>query len=204
MEHWLSEKSTIYALTDVSKSDRIISDIEIDAAFRVRSKEKAIQLTHSAFLNELELQLLTTFNVRGNESMIALQQRLAKELIPRFDQPTQDDITPLLEIFQENAAGRHSSMYRYLWCDCLSALVFNRMKEQYTQSSQDSDTNYGIIQLRRRLRKYLLEPGAAIDIEEFFHQFQMSEDVSPDALFERYGMAQWVVVDQPQDVLKID
>ena len=180
MEMWLTEKATLYALIDLSKSETPLSDESIDAAFRVRSREKALKLAQQTFYGSLELELFSGFDLKGSETILALQERLARTLIPH-DVPDTKDVTPLLDILKENAHGRHVGWYRYIWCEVVSTSFFERFKEAYA-TNPDS-----IPKLRDDLRRLLLEPGAAIDVDAFRSEFGLV-GCSPEALYKRYDL----------------
>jgi Zn-dependent oligopeptidase len=181
MEMWLTEKSTLYALIDLSESETPLSDESIDAAFRVRSHEKALKLAQQSFYGSLELELFSGFDLKGPETIHALKDRLAQKLIPH-DVPDKKDLTPLLDILQENAHGRHVAWYRYTWCEVLSAKFFERFKEAYQTNPDET-----IPKLRANLRRFLLDPGAATDVQGFRSEFGLV-DCSPEPLWKRYGL----------------
>lgn len=180
MELWLTERSSLYAMIDLSDKQTPLSDEAIDAAYRVRSHEKALQLAQQTFYGSLELELFAGFDLKGSETILELQERLARSLIPH-DVPGPKDLTPLLDVVQENAHGRHVAWYRYLWCEVQSAIVFERTKLAYTNHPES------IPQLRLDLRRLLLEPGAAIDVPAFRSHFNIAE-CSPDALWKLYNL----------------
>jgi Zn-dependent oligopeptidase len=190
MEHWMMEKSTLYALINFSKSERGFSDDSIDAAYRVRSRRKMHELAQLTFFGSLEMSLFSDFDLRGSESMLALQNRTAQSFIPH-DLPEDKDLSPLIDIMQENASGRHAGWYRYLWCDVFSAIVFDKFKQAY------SDETSKMPQLRRDFRRLLLEPGAAIDVKELAKEFDVRE-FSLDPLFQRYSIEEKESAPEPE------
>ena len=180
MEHFLTEKSTLYTLIDLSESKSPLSDEMIEIAYRVRAREKALQLAQLTYYSRLELELFSGFDLKGSETIVALQERLGKELIPH-DVPDPKDATPLLDILQENARGRPVGWYRYLWCDVLSAAAFAKFKETYA-------TDPGSVpKLGQKFRRLVLDPGAAVDVEAIRSEFEM-DDCSPDLLCDQYGL----------------
>lgn len=180
IELFLTEKSTLYTLIDLSKSSYPLSDEEIELAFKVRSREKALKLVQLTYYSRLELELFSGFDLKGSETILALQERLGKELIPH-DVPDPEDATPLLDILQENAQGRHVAWYRYLWCDALSAAVFEKFKHTYA-------TDPGAVPaLGRKLRRLVLEPGATVDAAAIQAAFDIQE-YSADVLCEQYDL----------------
>lgn len=184
------EKSTLYALINFSKSEMPFSDDMIDAAYRVRSRRKIDELAQLTFFGSLEMSLFSDFDLRGSESMLALQNRTAQSFIPH-DLPEEKDLSPLIDIMQENASGRHVGWYRYLWCDVFSAMVFDKFKQVHSQETLKMP------QLRRDFRRLLLEPGAAIDFTELANTFDARE-LSLDPLFQRYSIKEKESVPGPE------
>jgi hypothetical protein len=110
--------------------------------------------------------------------MLALQNRTAEAFIPH-DLPDPKDLSPLLEIMQENANGRHVGWYRYLYSEAFSAMLFDRWKEALSQEKSKMP------KLRSDLRSILIEPGAAININDVTRAFG-GDKISVDPLLERY------------------
>jgi Zn-dependent oligopeptidase len=184
MELWLTERSTLYALIGMSDSSKPLSEDSIDAAFRLRSHEKALQWAQQTFYARLELELFSGFNLRDNtETIPALQTRLARALIPH-DVPSPKDLTPLLDILRENIHGRHVAWYRYLWCDALSASFMEQCQAKATVSD---DPKQFTRQLRTDMRQWILEPGAAVDVAGFRSQFGL-KSCTPEALWKRFDL----------------
>jgi Zn-dependent oligopeptidase len=186
MEHWMTEPSTIYTLMMLSQPSRNVGleneeemKEAIEAAIRVRNNDKAFQLAQLCFFGELELSLFSSFDIRGDELLIHFQNRLAERWSPH-DLPDKKDITTLLRIFRENADGRPVAWYRYLWCDALSASVFQRSKDIYTSKEDDNP-------LRELMRKTILEPGIMMEPAEVLRVFGIDE-VSPIALLKLYNL----------------
>lgn len=183
----MTEPSTIYTLMTLSKPSRTVGfaneaemNDSIEAALRVRSNEKAWQLAQLAFFGELELTLFSSFDIRGDESLLNFQNRLAAKFSPH-DLPDKKDITPLLQIFRENANGRAVAWYRYLWCDVLSASMFKKSKSIY--ASKDNGNP-----LQGMIRRTILEPGVMMDSAEILREFEMDEIISPDDLLKLYNL----------------
>jgi len=175
MEHWLLKKETIYALVLLSGSEQGFSDESIEAAFRVRSRRKALELAQQAFYSSLEMYLFSSeFDIRGGESILAVQHRFANEYCPH-DLPDEKSISPLLDIMKENATGRKCFWYRYLLCDVVSANLFRRVETFKTVASRSGDSSaVGEIQ------KDIWGSIFAID--------KTNIDVDPEALFGHYQL----------------
>lgn len=183
----MTEPSTIYTLMMLSKPSRTVvfenedeMKASIDAALRVRSHDKALQLAQLCYFGELELSLFSSFDIRGNELLLDFQNRLAAQFSPH-DLPDKNDITPLLRIFRENADGRVVAWYRYLWCDALSARLFHRSKAMYASKRDGNNPLQGI------MRRTILEPGVLMNPAEILRELDIDE-MSPDALLKLYNL----------------
>lgn len=180
MELFLTEKSTLFTLIDLSNSTYPLSDEEIELAFKVRAHEKALKLAQLTYYSKLEVELFSGFDLKGSETIVALQERLGKELIPH-DVPDADDATPILDILQENAKGRHVAWYRYLWCDVLGAAVYEKFKATYATNPT------AVPALGMKLRRTVLEPGAHVTAARILSEFGIGDD-SAELLCARYGL----------------
>ena len=172
------ERTALYALIDMSNSTASLSDDEIDAALRVRSREKASRLAYQAFRGSLELALFSDFDIHGRETLLDLQHRMAKEFLPH-GVPDQNDITPLLHIFHENLHGQKVAGYRYLWCDVMSASVFQKLK----QANKDDPSS--LPKLKKTLSQLLVNSETRLDAELIHHDSELT-GCAPDALFNHY------------------
>jgi Zn-dependent oligopeptidase len=175
MELWMTQRPSLYALIDMSKSITPLSDEEIDAAYRVKAREKVLKLAELAYYGTLELELFSNFDIKGSETILALQQRIAEEFIPHIDYD-KDDMTAILDIIEDNVHGRHVAWYRYLLCEVHAAAIFENLLHLMS-TEPDSVT-----QLRIHFRQYLLEPGANIDYI-MFRSKQQRGDVAIDPLW---------------------
>jgi len=183
------EKETIYALIEMSKTSEQQApfDASINAAFRSRRQRKLHELAQLTFYGSFEMALFTSIDPKNSEeSIFSLQQRLSEQIIPH-DIPDKQTFLPLLEIMQENACGRSVAWYRYLWCDCLAAAVFEQCKQQFQKQLEGGSQSF-----RHTFRELLLARGANIDIAAIADEFCLNDDdsngflCSPEALFRRY------------------
>jgi len=174
MEHFLFEESALKSVIERSGTGaEFTSDME-DALLRRRSQRKILQTLQHIFLGSLELELFSSFDPKGEESMMSLQRRLAANYIPH-DQPDHKDVSPLLEVLQENARGTHVAMYRYFWSDIYAAGIFGAFldvdfndKTSERIRLRDKETRQ---RLGRQLRRDFLEPGATVDFHANLKEF---------------------------------
>lgn len=180
MELWLTQKSTLFALIDMSESSNPLSDESIDAAYRVKSREKLFKLAELTFYGSLELELFSGFNLKGSETMLELQERIFEDIMQHIDSD-KNYLTALLDVMQENSHGRQVAFYRYLWCEVCAAAIFERFMNTMVSDPQL------LPQLRSEMRKYLLEPGAAVDFIGFRSTLELN-DFTLDPLWKLHGL----------------
>lgn len=132
MACWTTETKIIYALLAASgdRHTSVDSDIlaeGIDLALHLRAQKKISRVVEDVFHGSLELILFSEFDVRGGESIVDLQTRLAKELMPH-SLPREKDISPLFNIFLENSNGNVLGWYRHVWSDALSSTFSSKFE----------------------------------------------------------------------------
>mmetsp|Transcript_15496 Transcript_15496/g.20177 ORF Transcript_15496/g.20177 Transcript_15496/m.20177 type:complete len:707 (+) Transcript_15496:183-2303(+) len=181
MEHWLLEKSTIYGLIAASKTEDGFAHEEVDAFYRVLARRKMEEIATVVYYSKLEMTLLSGYDLRGKETIMSLQKRLAQEFVPH-DVPHTSDLTPLIKVLQPNAKGDYLCQYSYLWADCVAAQIFESFKEAYSKDESK------LPQLRDTLRRLLLHPGAMVPVDEIRSEWAVGNSVSPKALIQRYGL----------------
>ena len=156
----MTQRSSIYALIDMSKSTTPLSEDEIDAAYRIKSREKLRKLSELIFYGTLELEMFSNFEIKGSETILALQERIAENTSPHMEYD-KNDMTALLDIIEENVHGRHVAWYRYLFCEVHASIIFEHM--MHVMSTKPD----ALIDIRMHMRQFLLEPGANIDYTTF-------------------------------------
>jgi hypothetical protein len=80
-------------------------------------------------LSELQQKVFDTFDPRGDETLVALQARLAKEHLPKGNVPNSSDLSPLLAVFQEQGSEQRMSAYAPLWSELLSAMAYEAFEK---------------------------------------------------------------------------
>jgi Zn-dependent oligopeptidase len=119
-EQFLYNPATIHQLLQASGfSDTQEAETPIKAMLFDRSQLKVLELAQQSFYSRLELDLFGCWDPRGKESILQMQERLAKVSIPH-DMPNQKDTTAMVEIVNEYCSNRLGH-YRYLWGDAMAA-----------------------------------------------------------------------------------
>jgi Zn-dependent oligopeptidase len=187
MELWMTQRSTLYALIDMSNSVTPLSDEWIDAAYRVKAREKVMKLSELTLYGTLELELFSTFDIQGNETILALQERLTGTIMPHIEYD-KTDMTVLLDIIEDNVNGQHVAWYRYLWCEVHAAALMEHLVHKMSSSSSSSSDIESISQIRLLLRQNILEPGANINYTTFQTKLGIG-DVTLEPLWKLHGLS---------------
>ena len=190
MELWLTQRSSLFALIDMSESETPLSEASIDATYRVKSREKMLKLAELNFYGSLELELFSGFDLKGTESILELQERFLEDTMPHIDND-ENYLMALIDLMKENANGRQVAYYRYLWCEVIAAAIFERIMGIMVSDPQLFP------QLRLVLRHHLLAQGAAVDFDSFRSKFGLNE-YSLDALWKLHGIASVLYVASPE------
>ena len=179
MENWVFEEWFLTKLAKHCESGETLSDEMISNILKQRLVNKRQQLIHNLFLGQLEVEVNSTFDPHGDESIIALQRQCAERYIPNHI-PPKGNIEPLIQIFQSNANGKYSVQYRYLWSEVMSADLFAAFEEVGFR-------NEDMMALGKVFRKCFLEPGGSVGCAESFALFR-GRSVNHDALLKRHGL----------------
>jgi Zn-dependent oligopeptidases len=184
MEYWLFEGEVISKILQSSgQSGEGISKDGLDILFQQQKVTKCNELLHRLFLGQLELELSSSFDPHGDESMIALQRKCAERFIP-CHVPPKGNIEPLVEIFQNNAYGKCSMQYRYLWSEIMSADAFSAFLEHDGgKLKQGKDFK----QVCKQLQKEWIAVGSSVNTSQAYESFR-GRGASMDSLIARYSL----------------
>jgi Zn-dependent oligopeptidase len=177
MEHWLFEKSVLQSFAHLSQST--IPDELIEKLQKQRSLRKATDLLRHVFLSQLELDMFSN-GKQEDESLVAFQRRVALGFVPH-ELPARSDLTPMVEIIENNAKGKRIAQYRYVYGEVLSAQLFAKLQEA------DIKDQTKVQELGAKLRTCLLKPGASVDTKTAFESLLGSSSISPEAMFKLYN-----------------
>ena len=128
IELWLQNDGFLQRLAQLSQDQFTFQPELIKILREDLKKQKAMEIMNSAFLGALELTMFSSFDPRGEETLAALQGRLAKQYIPH-DIPDSSDLSPLLEIFQEDDNGGSPAVaYSGVYSEVLAAMVYEKFQ----------------------------------------------------------------------------
>jgi Zn-dependent oligopeptidase len=161
LELWLQNDGFVKRLGELSQ-DKFTFPVDLMEILRKETvNQKADEIMQNVFLGSLESTIFTDFDPRGDETLVALQGRLAEQYIPH-NLPDTDDLSPLLEVFQENAVDQSMTAYNYLWSEILSANVFEKF------SKTDMNDKDEVKRLGRAVRHlFLREKDTNLTMQDF-------------------------------------
>ena len=217
MEMWLHNDGFVQRLAQLSQDE--YDSIPLDLLELLRkdwASQKIEDWRHQIFLGELELAIWNEFDPldkqkdsEGNagsksSSLGALQQELAEVYTPN-NVPSSQDLSPLMEIFQENSntADRtvdhesHLTVHAQLWSELLSANVYAAFQEALTIRTTGSDNENGhdgakglVEKLGVGVRELFLPTSpkrGSLSLADF--ETLCGKKISPQALEEVYNLS---------------
>ena len=180
MEYWLFDGDGLTKLSRHNQTGDNISNDVMDIIKQKRKAKKATELLHRLFIGQLELEMSTSFDPNGDESIIALQKRCAERFNPHH-LPPRGNIDPLVQLFQNNADGKCTMQYRYLWSEILSADLFAAFVDEGGHLKDD------VQEIGSRLRSEWISVGSSARTADAFESFR-GRSAQADALVSRYEL----------------
>ena len=144
----------LHRLVQLSQDELVLDDGDdgtLETLRRDLRNEKALDLTNTMFLSALQFGVFERFDPRGDETLVALQERLATRYLPGSNLPDPSDLSPLLAVFQQSGADQKLSAYGTLWSEVLAATVYEAFqKTDLRDRSEVARLGTGIRDLFRR------------------------------------------------------
>lgn len=181
MEYWVFEEEFLPIIAKSPSTGEPISPDDVEKMKEERLLRKGRELLHRLALGQLELELLSGFDPKGEESIIGIQRRLAQEHLPPVDVPPKSDISLLQQLFGSNASGHHASQYRYLYSELLSADAFEAFKDVGFRNEQ------GMKDIGGKFRDAILSVGSSKPFISSFESFR-GRQLSNEAFMKRYNL----------------
>jgi len=129
MHMWIQNDGFLHRLSQLSQDELVLEDETLKILRENLKKEKALDTMNTIFLSALQLAVFDEFDPRGDETLVALQGRLASQYLPKSNLPDPSDLSPLLAVFQESGNRQTMSAYSSIWSEVLSATVYERFQK---------------------------------------------------------------------------
>lgn len=190
MELWMFEDWVLRDLSFDIKTNEPLSSLMIQKIKDRRRLAKTIELSHRLFLSQLELDLHSSFDPRGDRSMISLQRELSEKFYSKSiaSMPSKGNIDALVQIFQSNAGGKHILQYRYLWSEIMSADAFEAFAAISKNHRNGNEECFEKLSKEgARFRECFLENGGSYSTHENFVKFR-GREASPVPFLKTCGI----------------
>ena len=109
-------------------------------------------MVNAMFLSALQFSVFDEFDPRGDETLVAMQERLAQQYLPKGNMPDPSDLSPLLAVFQEHGS-QSMSAHSSLWSEILSAMVYEKFRKTDLRDREK------VHRLGRGIRDLFLRPS---------------------------------------------
>jgi len=133
MEMWVLNDGFLQRLVQLShdgKGDPVSLEEETLEILRKDLKnQKALEIMNVIFLSALQLEVFGTFDPRGDETLMALQTRLAEQYLPKGNLPDSSDLSPLLAVFQENGVQNNMSASGPILSEVIAAMLYESFQK---------------------------------------------------------------------------
>lgn len=184
MEYWLFQGPLLSKLSKNPETGEPLPCHAIDRIERVRLSTNALELSHRLFLGGLEIEVNSNFDPLGDDSIVSLQREYAERFCPHQG-PSKGNIDPLIEIFQNNAEGKCTAQYRYLWSEIMSADAFEEFAEVSDGLNVEDASVKGV---GKKFRHTFLETGGGISTLDAYRGFR-GRDAAMEPLLKMYGLS---------------
>jgi Zn-dependent oligopeptidase len=124
MELWIQNDGFVHRTSQLSQDTSVLEENTLKVLRNDLKREKALDIVNTMFLSALQFTIFNEFDPRGDETLVAVQERLAKQYLPKGNMPDPSDLSPLLAIFQEHGMNQSMSAYGPLWSELLSCMVY--------------------------------------------------------------------------------
>lgn len=190
LEMWLQNDGFVHRLVQLSQEDMVLDEETLKVLRKDLRYEKALELTNCMFLSALQFAVFEDFDPRGDETLVALQERLAIHYLPGSNLPDPSDLSPLLAVFQESGIDQNMSAYGALWSEVLASTVYE------TFQKTDLRDRVEVERLGNGIRNLFLRgnSGKSLSRNDFADLCKTNEDSigSGDPLSRVYGFDQKV------------
>jgi hypothetical protein len=102
-------------------------------------KQKALEIMNTVFLSSLQLEAFGAFDPRGDETLMALQTRLAEQYLPKGNLPDPSDLSPLLAVFQDNGVQNTMSSASPVLSEVFAAMLYDSFQKTDLRNRDEVD-----------------------------------------------------------------
>eukprot|EP00532_Pseudo-nitzschia_australis_P020503 CAMPEP_0168305148 /NCGR_PEP_ID=MMETSP0142_2-20121227/49393_1 /TAXON_ID=44445 /ORGANISM="Pseudo-nitzschia australis, Strain 10249 10 AB" /LENGTH=797 /DNA_ID=CAMNT_0008256575 /DNA_START=212 /DNA_END=2605 /DNA_ORIENTATION=+ len=190
IEMWIQNDGFLHRLAQLSQDELMLEDETLKLLREDLKREKALDMMNTMFLSGLQFTVFDDFDPRGDETLVALQERLAIQYLPRSNLPDPSDLSPLLAVFQQSGVDQTMSAYGPLWSEVLASIVYEKFQKTDLRDRNEVERlGTGIRDLFLHSNK---DDSTRHLSKKDFENLCGMKDVSGDSLKRVYGFNQLV------------
>ena len=133
MEMWIQNDGFLQRLVQLSHDGNdepgTLEEETVNILRQDLKKQKALEIMNIIFLSALQLEAFGSFDPRGDETLMALQSRLAEQYLPKGNLPDSSDLSPLLAVFQENGVKNILSASSPILSEVMAAMLYESFQK---------------------------------------------------------------------------
>jgi oligopeptidase A len=179
MENWCYDRPTLLNMTAHYETGEPLPEELFDKLHAARNFQVATMMLRQLGLGMIDMELHTTFDPDGAESLLDVQRRILAKTSVLPMHPGNRFLCSFQHIF---AGGYAAGYYSYKWAEVLSADAF----AAFVEAGLDDDA--AVRRIGRKFRDTVLALGGGRHPMDVFRDFR-GRDPSPDALLKQCGLA---------------
>lgn len=175
MELWIWDKKFLTNHAKHYQTGEPMPQDLIQALKSLTGEESKRKIMDQIISGQLELDLLSSFDPNGNQSIMSIEENIRQRYDALFDGNEKyfsgktkrgiADISTLQHIFERNA-GSQPFQYRYLWSEVMALDAFSAFQDIGLDNEEE------LKKLGRRFRSTVLGLGGGIDSAAVFERFR--------------------------------
>jgi oligopeptidase A len=178
MENWCYHRPTLLGMAIHHETGEVLPDELFDKICRARTYRAASAMLRQVQFGMTDIELHTTFDPDGDESVFDVHQRIAEKTSPLPPLSENRFLCAFSHIF---AGGYAAGYYSYKWAEVLSADAFSAFEE----AGLDDET--AVAATGRKFRDTVLSEGGSRHPMDIYRDFRGREP-STDALLRHCGL----------------
>ncbi len=178
MENWCYDRPTLLGMTAHYETGAPLPEELFEKVKAARNFQAATQMLRQLSFGMIDMELHTTFDPEGDESIIDVQRRILEKTSVLPMHPQNRFLCAFQHVF---SGGYAAGYYSYKWAEVLSADAFAAFEE----AGLDDDT--AVRSIGRRFRETVLALGGGRHPMDVFREFR-GRDPSPTALLKQCGL----------------
>lgn len=178
MENWCYHKPTLLGMAIHYQTGEVLPDELFDKICKARTYRAATQMLRQLQFGMTDMELHSSFDPNGTETVFELHQRIAKATSALPPLPENRFLCSFSHIF---AGGYAAGYYSYKWAEVLSADAFAAFEEAGLDNEQ------AVAEAGKRFRDTVLAQGGSRHPMDIYRDFRGREP-STEALLRHYGL----------------